>query len=103
MSMLTNSTKERQMNIKKGAGWVAALVLTIGLSVHAAWADIYWETDTTMTNVPHNRNGSSIQKYYLTATAFRLDLADKKVFILNFNTMRLYALDPKMKSSVCLI
>jgi hypothetical protein len=83
------------MNIKKVAGWAAVLVLTIVLFAHAARADIYWETNTTMTDVPHNRNGSSVQRYYLTASAFRLDLADKKVFILNFNSMRLYVLDPK--------
>ena len=83
------------MNITKGTGLALALVLITGLFNHAAMADIYWETETTMTNVRHNGNGSSTQKYYLTETAFRLDLGDKKVLILNHNSMRLYCLDPK--------
>ena len=83
------------MNITKGAGLTAAFVLISSLFIHAAKADICWETETTMTNVRHNSNGSSIQKYYLTATASRLELGDKKVFILNHNSMRLYSLDPK--------
>lgn len=83
------------MNIAKGAGLTAAFVLISSLFIHAAKADMYWETKTTMTNVRHNSNGSSIQKYYLTATASRLELGDKKVFILDHNSMRLYSLDPK--------
>ena len=83
------------MNITRRARLTAAFVLISSLFIHAAKADIYWETETTMTNVRHNSNGSSIQKYYLTTTASRLELADKKVFILNHNTMKLYALDPK--------
>ena len=81
--------------ITKAAGLTAAFVLISGLFIHAARADIYWETETTMTNVRHNSNGSSIQKYYLTETASRLELGDKKVLILNHNSMMLYALDPK--------
>jgi hypothetical protein len=84
-----------KMNMPKRAGLAAALVLIAGLFHHAARADIYWETETTMTNVRHNRNGSSIQKYYLAATACRVELGDKKVFILNYNSKRLYTLDPK--------
>ena len=83
------------MNITKRAGLTAAFALICSLFIHAARADICWETETTMTNVRHNSNGSSIQKYYLTTTAFRLELDDKKVFILNHNSMRLYSLDPK--------
>ena len=58
------------MNITKGAGLTAAFVLISSLFIHAARADICWETETTMTNVPHNSNGSSIQKYYLTDDSF---------------------------------
>ena len=87
--------EEKRMNITKGASLTVAFVLISGLFIYAARADICWETETTMTNVPHNSNGSSIQKYYLTETASRLELGDKKVLILNHNSMRLYALDPK--------
>jgi hypothetical protein len=85
------------MNIIKGAGLTAAFLLISSLFIHAAGADICWETETTMTNVRHNSNGSSIQRYYLTPTASRLELGDKKVLILNHNSMRLYSLDPKKK------
>ena len=85
----------KKMNITKRAGLTAAFALICSLFIHAARADICWETETTMTNVRHNTNGSSMQKYYLTPTAFRLELDDKKVFILNLNSMRLYSLDPK--------
>ena len=83
------------MNITKGVGLTAAFALICSLFIHAARADICWETETTMTNVRHNRNGSSFQKYYLTPAAFRAELGDKKVYILNYNTMNLYTLDPK--------
>ncbi len=83
------------MNITKRAGLTAVIALICSLFIPAARADICWETETTMTNVRHNSNGSSIQKYYLTPTAFRLELDDKKVFILIHNSMRLYSLDPK--------
>ncbi len=85
----------KKMNITKRAGLTAAFALICSLFIHAARADICWETETTMTNVPHNSNGSSLQKFYLTPTAFRLDLDDKKVFILIHNSMRLYSLDLK--------
>ena len=89
------------MNITKRAGLTAAFALICSLFIHAARADICWETETTMTNVPHNSNGASIQKYYLTETASRLELGDKKVLILNHNSMRLYALDPKGAKVQC--
>jgi len=85
------------MNIKKGARLTAAFVLASSLFIHAARADICWEAETIMTNVPHNSNGSSIQRYYLTTSAFRLELDDKKVYILDHNTKKLYTLDPKKK------
>jgi len=85
----------KKMNITKRVVSTAAFALVCSLFVHTAGADICWETETTMRNVPHNSNGSSKQKYYLTATAFRLELDDKKVFILNLNSMRLYSLDPR--------
>lgn len=85
------------MKIKERAGLTAAFVLIGILFIHAARADICWETETTMTDVPHNGNGSSIQRYYLTTSAFRLELADKKVYILDQGTMKLYTLDPKKK------
>jgi len=83
------------MNITKGASLTSAFILISSLFIHAARADICWETETIMTNVRHNANGSYIQKYYLTTTASRLELDDKKIFILKYNTMKLYALDPK--------
>ncbi len=83
------------MNITKGVGLTAAFALICSLFIHAARADMCWETETTMTNVRHNSNGSSLQKYYLTTTASRLELDDKKVYILNYNTIKLYVLDPK--------
>ncbi|MFZ0931469.1 MAG: DUF4412 domain-containing protein [Syntrophobacteraceae bacterium] len=85
------------MNITKRAGLTAAFALICSLFIHAARADIFWETETTMTNVPHNSNGSSMQKYYFTTTAFRLELSDEKVFIMNYDTLKLYALEPKRK------
>jgi hypothetical protein len=86
------------MKAIKGALSAAAFVLISSLFIHAAGADISWETETTMTNVRHNSNGTSIQKYFLTATACRVELADKKVYILKYYSMKLYVLDPKKQA-----
>jgi hypothetical protein len=83
------------LGLSKGVGLAAALALITGLSLQAARADVYWETVTTMTNVRHNRNGSFIQKYYLTPKGYRLDLGGKKIFILDFDPLKLYVLKPK--------
>ena len=42
-------------------------------------------------------DGTSILKYYSTSSAFRVQLDDTKVFIVDYNAMQLYSLTPKRK------
>ncbi len=79
---------------------VAALLS--GACVRSATADLYWETESISTNVPHQPNGTSIQKYYFTPQASRVELGGGKVFIVDYSSMELYTLDTKTKTCTLL-
>jgi len=94
----TGEKKGKPMKTKKWALWFGIAALLAGLCAHHARADIYWESETVSTNIPNQRDGTSVQKYYFTANACRVDLGDRRVLIVDYNTMKLYCLDTKAKT-----
>lgn len=85
----------------KTGKWVLCLgiaALLAGLCAHSAWADLYWETESLSINVPNRPDGTSIQKYYFTPDASRVELGGGRVFIVNYNAMELYSLNTRKKT-----
>ncbi|SPF45573.1 conserved exported hypothetical protein [Syntrophobacter sp. SbD1] len=86
------------MKAKKWLLCLGVASLLAGACARSATADLYWETESISTNVPHQPNGTSIQKYYFTSTASRVELGGSKVFIVDYSSMELYTLDTKAKT-----
>ncbi len=63
-----------------------------------ARADIYFENENVTTKVPHQKDGTAIQKNYLTAGASRIEMGDGKVVIVDYNSMKMYTLNPQAKT-----
>jgi hypothetical protein len=90
--------ERKRMKIKKLALCLGIAALFTGLFAPLASADLYCETENVSTNVPTQPDGTSILKYYFTHNAWRLQLGDSKVFIVDYNARRLYTLDTKAKT-----
>lgn len=73
-------------------------VLVTVLCSHSVKADLYWETVSVSTNVSQMSNATSVQKYYFTPNASRVELGGHKVYIVDYNAMELYTLDTKAKT-----
>ncbi|MGC8493182.1 MAG: DUF4412 domain-containing protein [Syntrophobacteraceae bacterium] len=58
-----------------------------------ARADLFWQTRSVSVHIDSQPNGSSIQKYYFTPYAMRVDLGAGQVIIVRYKTMKLYRLD----------
>jgi hypothetical protein len=86
------------MKMKKWALCLGIVALFTGLCAPSANADLYWETENVSTNIPNQPDGTSIQKYYFTPKASRVQLGDNKVIIVDYNAMQLYSLDTKAKT-----
>ncbi len=86
------------MKAKKWALCLGIAALFAGLCAHSAKADLYWETESVSTNIPHQHNGTSIQKYYFTSNASRVELGGGKVIIVDYNTLEMYSLNTKAKT-----
>jgi len=77
---------------------IGIIALIVGLCASSSYADLYWETESVSTNVPHQSDGTTIQRYYFTPHASRVELGGIKIYIVNYNTMELYTLDTKAKT-----
>lgn len=69
-----------------------------GLCSFTAYADLYIETENVSTNLPHQSNGASTLKNYFNSTGSRVELGNGKVFILDYDSMKLFKLNPKAKT-----
>jgi len=74
------------------------LAMSTGLYVRPVKADLYWETESVSSGIAHRSKGTSIQKYYFTPNASRVELSGKKIYIVNYKSMILYSLDTKAKT-----
>lgn len=90
------------MKTAKWANCLGIAALLAALCARPALADLYWETESVSTNLPCQRNGTSVQKYYLTPNASRVELSDRKVFIVDYNAMVLFFLDTKKRTCTAL-
>jgi hypothetical protein len=98
LSLAYRENERERMKMKKWALCLGIMALFTGLCTSSANADLYWETENVFTNVPNQPNGTSIQKYYFTSNASRVQLSDTKVIIVDYNAMQLYSLDTKAKT-----
>jgi hypothetical protein len=88
------------MKVRKWAFCLGVTALCAGLYTYPARADFYCESESVSTNLSHRRSGPSIQKYYFTPDALRVELGNNKVFIVDCNTMEFYSLNTKAKTGI---
>ncbi len=86
------------MKTNKWTLCLGIMALFAGLCSPSANADLYFETENISTNIPDQTNGASILKNYFTSNASRVELASGKVYILDYNGMKLFSLNPKAKT-----
>ncbi|MGC9196953.1 MAG: DUF4412 domain-containing protein [Syntrophobacteraceae bacterium] len=72
---------------------VAGLIFT-----GQAKADLYWETRSVSVGIAGQTNGNSIQKYYFTPYASRVDLGAGKIIIVYYKTRKVYSLDTRTRT-----
>jgi hypothetical protein len=63
-----------------------------------AKADLYWETRSVSVGIPGQTNGNSMQRYYFTPYASRVDLGAGKVIIVYYKTRKLYSLNTRART-----
>jgi hypothetical protein len=98
LNHLNMKNERKRMKMKKWALCMGIVALFAGLCAPLANADLYCETENVSTNVPTQPDGTSILKYYFSHNAWRLQLGDSKVFIVDYNAHQLYTLDIKSKT-----
>ena len=86
------------MNGKKWALCLCVMALFAGLFAPSAKADLYFESENVTTNMPNQPNGTAIQKNYFTSNRSRIEMGNGKVFILDYNAMKMFSLDSKAKT-----
>jgi hypothetical protein len=86
------------MKIRKKAFCFGIMVMFAALFSSAAYADLYWETETVSNGVPHQQSGTVIEKHYFTSSAYRLEAGDGKIMIMNYDLMKSYTLNPQTKT-----
>ncbi len=74
------------------------MALLAVLCAPSANADLYVETENISTNIPHQPNGATTLKNYFTSNASRVEWGNGKVFILDYNAMKMFTLDPRAKT-----
>jgi hypothetical protein len=81
--------------------WQLVLVLTLStffVGVSLAFADLYWESEQVTQGVKGQPPGPSIMKSYYTDKASRIELADGKIMIMDYDKKLAYRLDPAAKT-----
>jgi hypothetical protein len=86
------------MNRNKWALCVGIMALFAVLFAPSAKADLYFESENVSTNLPNQPNGTAIQKNYFTSNRSRIEMGNGKVFILDYNAMKLFTLDSRAKT-----
>jgi hypothetical protein len=86
------------MKTNKWALCACIMVLFAGLWAPSAKADLYFETVNISTNLPHQPKGTTTLKYYFNSKASRVELGNGKVYILDFDAMKLFSLDAKARN-----
>ena len=86
------------MKAKKWLFYPWMIALAAVFFAGPARADLYWETHSVSVNIPGQTNGTSIQKYYFTPYASRVELGAGKVIIVNFKSRKLYSLNTRART-----
>jgi hypothetical protein len=74
------------------------MVLFAGLWAPWANADLYFETVNVSTNLSHQPKNATTMKYYVNSKASRVELGNGKVYILDYDAMKLFSLDPNART-----
>lgn len=74
-----------------------ALIVSAGLA-GIANADLYWENENISNGVPHQPNGTTLQKNYFTANASRIEMGDGKVMLFDYDALQMYTLHPQTRT-----
>ena len=74
------------------------MIVLAALFATTAHADLYWESETVSSGVPHQQSGATIQKHYFTPSAYRLETGDGRIIIMNYDQLKFYTLDPQTKT-----
>jgi hypothetical protein len=81
------------MKAEKWVFYAGLLAVALVFSACPARADLFWETRSVSVHVDSQSNGSSMQKYFFTPYAMRVELGAGHVIIVRYKTMKLYSLD----------
>ena len=63
-----------------------------------AEADLYWETRSVSVDISGQSNGKSLQRYYFTPSASRVELGAGNVVIVRYKSMKLYSLNTRKRT-----
>ncbi|MCE5336526.1 MAG: DUF4412 domain-containing protein [Desulfobacteraceae bacterium] len=86
---------------KRTAGSLILLGLFLFVSVMLtgnANADLYWENENISKGVPHQLNGTTLQKNYFMANASRIEMGDGKVMLFDYEGLKMYTLHPQART-----
>jgi hypothetical protein len=86
------------MKAKKWLFYTWLIALAAAFLAGPAKADLYWETRSVSARIPGQSNGNSIQRYYLTPYASRVDLGAGKVIIVRYKAKKIYSLNTRKRT-----
>ncbi len=86
------------MKVKQWSLCLGLIAIFVSLCAAPAKADLSWENENVSTNIPHQPNGTTIQKNYFTQNASRVELGNGKIMIIDYNAMKMYSLEPAAKT-----
>ncbi|MDR3566939.1 MAG: DUF4412 domain-containing protein [Syntrophobacteraceae bacterium] len=86
------------MRGKKRLFYPLLLALVATFFAGQARADLYWETRSVSVNISGQSNGNSIQRYYFTPYASRVELGAGNVTIVRYKSMKLFLLNAGKRS-----
>jgi hypothetical protein len=85
------------MNISKGIGCVALMMLVFLMAAPMASGDVYWESEQVSKGVPGQPDGTKTVKTYYTANAIRTEAGDFTT-IMDLDAMMMYQLNATAKT-----
>jgi hypothetical protein len=88
----------KQMKPNKLVLFLGIMALFAGFCSTSARADLYFETANISTSMPHQQKSATTLKYYFNSSASRVEFGNGKVYILDYNAMKLFSLDPGAKT-----
>lgn len=86
------------MKVKKWLFYLWLMALAAVFFAGPARADLYWETRSVSVNISGQPDGNSIQRYYFTPYASRVELGAGNLVIVRYKSMKLYSLNTRTRT-----